>query len=185
MAFYIFALMTFAWSSSSWECENQVQLATEKLQRVHNKGIACHTPTTYKKPSTEQNRYKEQTESYLRSRETVVSCKNDTITFNGEINKTNVDKLYSLLNPSMKNDEDMILRALSSTSIGQVKIKEVDERKCSPKKVTILKKSDFSEHDQTRVLCEPKSIKISSEGGTLSQALRLYAASMLLSIISS
>ena len=126
-----------------------------------------------------QRSKREQVKEYLLNQTPSVTCSGETIFFRGEINHSSVSKLFKLINMKYSVAYSEIARILSEIGVNYHTdislIPKCDDNNNiieQPVFYFILKKSKKKEQDP--VTCQPKKLVISSIGGELKAALKLY-----------
>lgn len=121
-----------------------------------------------------------QVAKYLTHQMSVVTCSGETIFFRGEINDLSVRKLFELINMKYSVAHSEISKMLSEIGVSYHTDMPLIS-KCNNEDTAIIKKNNYNffykkskKKEKDPVTCQPKKLVVSSEGGELTAALKLY-----------
>lgn len=167
--FIVLTLVSYAPLANTDECKKMLESAFNKVAKTQSRNT-CSSMRISDNEYTRQSNFVSFTETFLNTRSTDIVCSGDTIQFKGKINKKNIDELFNLIALKIPSDDDMIRTALVKASLDPTKFRNNKSTSCNSKNDTIKKKTKSEDKKE----CLPKKLIISSEGGLLDQALRLY-----------
>ncbi len=131
----------------------------------------CHKTDEVFNNKSYQASKKLYTVNYLSSRRTAIYCKDNVITFEGKISEENLKQLMSVINFEVESWDILAQKALRKA--GQAVTSPLFANQ--PVNLNILNPKSIKTKEVVGDCLSPKKLVISSEGGELTAAIKLYS----------